>query len=1049
MGLLSDWQRRTWQGCPIYLHPERPDWAVPGPEADRLLQALQQAEGIDEAARRFPGNEPLTATLLRMEQLHAQLDRGTAPPYHGRGSALRLTRLKECWFHLTNRCNLACRHCLFAASPAEKASLPPELLRRTIAEATALGCTLFYFTGGEPLLYPDFPALLAELLARPGNHAVVLSNGLLLAEQLAAFRQLPRERLHLQLSLDGLEKNHDHLRGPGTFRRLLATLDLLHREGFATTLSVAVNRANLGDLPALVTLAAQHKVGNLHLLWHFVRGKGSAEQFVPPGEILPLLLAAHAEAEARGITIDNLETLKGQVFSPPGTRYDGSNAGWESLAVGPDAMVYPSPALVGIEALNCGALADGLERVWRRSPVLEKIRHSSLIDSADSQANPLKFLIGGGDLDHSHLAGSSFVGHDPYVPLYNELALWLIATRAARYPLRNPAEFLLRMGDVRHDCPEGEENVALTHCNCVISLAGDHGHQSVREFYAQAAQAANTDIANPFAPEQAAAHFIPLASRERSYGCGSPVSDAGLKPGETLIDLGSGSGVECFLAAEKVGPQGRIYGIDMTDEMLALARASQAEVRERLGYDNVEFQKGFLEALPLPAASADVVISNCVINLSPDKRTTFHEIFRVLKPGGRLVISDIVTDEAIPVAIKNSARFRGECLGGAMVQEDLLAMLRAAGFEAARLIKRFPYRREGGVQFHSLTYRAYKPGQAKKVTAVYRGPFAAVTTESGIQLIRGQRATIPVSDAKALDDSVLLLGESGAVTNLAMVNSCCPAPTAPAKPAADCCGTPPGTIPASPKIVTLPVTPTVSPRHVSGCMVCGSELTYLAQPSKASCASCGGTHNTHSVCSQGHYICDDCHQRDALSVIRLRCLEATETDMVALLDQIRRHPAFPLHGPEHHALVPGIMVATYRNLGGNLGREAILTAIERGSKVPGGICGFWGTCGAAAGVGIGMSVLCNATPLTPKARQLAQQATARVLGRIAATEGARCCQRESVIALREAAALSREFLPIALKADFPLRCRQQGKNKECLQRLCPLTGAARQHRSQP
>ena len=1047
MGLLSDWQRHQWQGCPIYLHPERPDWAVPGPAADRLLQAMQAAASLDEAARHFPGDQPLTATRLAMEQLHAQFDRGPSAPYRGRQTELALTSLKECWFHLTNRCNLACGHCLFAASPAAAETLPPALLRRAISEAAALGCTLFYFTGGEPLVYPDFPARLAELLANPAHHAVVLTNGLLLAEHLDALKVLPRERLHLQMSLDGLEASHDALRGPGTFARLLTSLDLMQQEGFPVTLSVAVNRTNLRELPELVALAAAHRVTNLHLLWHFVRGKGSQEQFVPPAELVPVLLAAHAEATARGITIDNLETLRSQVFSAAGSRYDGSNAGWESLAIGPDSMVYPSPALVGVAELNCGPVSDGLAQVWQQSPVLAAVRRASLIDAADARVNPLQFLTGGHDLDHSYLAGGSFVGHDPYVPLFAELALWLIAEQARQYPMPDDRELILRMGDVRHDCAGDGQAVSLTHCNCVISLAGEAGHRPVREFYGQAALAANHEIVNPFAPEQASAHFIPLASRERSYGCGSPVSDAGLDPGETLVDLGSGSGVECFLAAEQVGPQGKVYGIDMTDEMLALARISQETVRQRLGYDNLEFKKGYLEALPLADAAADVVISNCVVNLSPDKRRTFHEIFRVLKPGGRLVISDIVTDGLIPVAIKNNARFRGECLGGAMQQEELMAMLRAAGFAQTRLLKRFPYREVAGVPFYSLTYCAFKPGLAATAAAIYRGPFAAVMTESGIPLFKGRRTVIPLTDAKELDDSVLLLDENGAVTNLAMPSSCCSA-SGPATPApAGCCGNGPEHAP-SPKIVALP-TAAASPRHVAGCMVCGSELTYLAHPSPAACFYCGGTNVTHSVCTQGHFICDDCHQRDALSIIRLRCTESEKTDMLALLQEVRQHPAFPLHGPEHHALVPGIMVATYRNRGGAIGREAILTAIERGSKVPGGVCGFWGACGAAAGVGIGMSVLLAATPLTPRARQLAQQATARVLARIGETEASRCCQRESVIALKEAALLSRELLPVPLLADFPFQCRQQGKNKECIHHRCPLGAGQQKLRSQP
>jgi SAM-dependent methyltransferase len=746
------------------------------------------------------------------------------------------------------------------------------------------------------------------------------------------------------------------------------------------------------------------------------------------------------------VRIDNVESLRSQVFSTPGTRHDLSNAAWESLAVGPDGIVYPSPALVGIAALACGALSDGLEAVWRQSPVLEKIRESSLVASEVYRTNPLRFLVGGGDIDHSYLAGGDVVGYDPYVELYNGLALWLIRRQARRYPARAHGEILLRMGEVRHDCPDGGE-VALTHCNCVISLADDQGHATVREFYGRAAITANEEIVNPFAPDQALANFIPADSRKKSYGCGSPVRDAEPQPGEVLVDLGSGSGVECFMAAAQVGPTGRVIGIDMTDEMLHLAEVAKATVASRLGYGNVEFKKGFLEDIPLSDATADVVISNCVINLSPDKRQTLHEIFRILKPGGRLVVSDIVTDGPIPVAIKNNEQFRGECLGGAMRQEDLLAMLRGAGFAGASLVKRFPYRIEGDTRFYSLTFRAYKPEAARQVEVIYRGPFAAVCTESGAMLLKGQRAMVDLCEAETMADSLFVLDAQGAVANLNMENSCC-APQAgaeiPQLQSSGCCGGQDARPPS--KIVALPNLPkpakTTGTRHPSGCMACGKEIGYLAQDREAACHYCGGVKKTNALCVEGHYICDACHQQDGLSAIRLLCTETKEQDMLVLLDTIRRHPAIPLHGPEHHAMVPGIILATYRNLGGVISREAILTGIERGSKVPGGVCGFWGNCGAAAGVGIAFSVLLEATPLTPKARQQVQEITSRVLGEIALTQGARCCQRETVTALREAALLSRRLLPVSLLAEADFVCQQFAANRECIGSQCPLWNKA-------
>ncbi|HZK14218.1 MAG TPA: methyltransferase domain-containing protein, partial [Desulfobaccales bacterium] len=346
----------------------------------------------------------------------------------------------------------------------------------------------------------------------------------------------------------------------------------------------------------LVTLADGIGAASIHLLYLFIRGKGSREQFVPPAEIFPHLLAAWELAEQCGLPIDNIETIRSQVFSTPGTRHDLSNSGWESLAIGPDGVIYPSPALVGLTETACGDLAQGLATVWQSSPVLQSLRNASLIDSPRYQSNPLKFIIGGGDTDHSFLTGGEWVGHDPYVELYEKIALELISRQAAFPPVSGRTTITLRMGDVRHDCPDPEASgrtVTLTHCNCVISLASDHGHAQVREFYGQAALAANKDIVNPLAPAQGQADFIPDDSRKRSYGCGSPVTDANPQPGETLVDLGSGSGVECFMAAAAVGAQGQVFGIDMTDEMLRLATTSKKEVTARLGYDNVEFRQGF------------------------------------------------------------------------------------------------------------------------------------------------------------------------------------------------------------------------------------------------------------------------------------------------------------------------------------------------------------------------------------------------------------------------------------------------------------------------
>lgn len=161
-----------------------------------------------------------------------------------------------------------------------------------------------------------------------------------------------------------------------------------------------------------------------------------------------------------------------------------------------------------------------------------------------------------------------------------------------------------------------------------------------------------------------------------SMGCGDPITLASLQPGQTVVDLGSGGGIDCFMAARKVGESGRVIGVDMTAEMLEKARANQA----KLGYKNVEFRLGEIEHLPVADGTVDVIISNCVVNLSPDKPQVFREAFRVLKPGGRLALSDIVTDGPLPQKIKDNLTAWAGCVAGALDVKEYIADLEAAGF---------------------------------------------------------------------------------------------------------------------------------------------------------------------------------------------------------------------------------------------------------------------------------------------------------------------------------------------------------------------------------
>ena len=160
--------------------------------------------------------------------------------------------------------------------------------------------------------------------------------------------------------------------------------------------------------------------------------------------------------------------------------------------------------------------------------------------------------------------------------------------------------------------------------------------------------------------------------------------------------------------------------------------------------------------------------------------------------------------------------------------------------------------------------------------------------------------------------------------------------------------------------------------------------------------------------------------------------------MIALMERIRNHPAMPMHGPEHHALVPGVILAAYRNNGGRISNDIIATGIDRGRKVPGGACGFWGCCGAAVGAGIAAALLIESTPLRADERQRSLAFTAEILTEISRVRGGRCCQRETWVALIHASQLSEDFFGISLPAKATLRCHQYETNRECVQNNCPL-----------
>ena len=308
---------------------------------------------------------------------------------------------------------------------------------------------------------------------------------------------------------------------------------------------------------------------------------------------------------------------------------------------------------------------------------------------------------------------------------------------------------------------------------------------AVRDRYTGAAQAREDELCCPVSYNPKFLEAIPDEVIERDYGCGDPTEH--LRAGETVLDLGSGTGKICFIASQVVGPQGRVIGVDMLDDMLEVARRNAPLVAERVGYSNVDFRKGRIQDLaldiealdaelksnpitdaasflaadelaadlrvrkPLVASdSVDVVVSNCVLNLVDPaaKPQLFAEIFRVLRRGGRAVISDIVSDEEVPERLQNDPELWSGCISGALTEEGFLQAFEEAGFYGIELLKfdQQPWRTVEGIEFRSVTVQAFKgkqgPCYERNQAVVYNGPFREVLDDDGHRMQRGVRYAV-------------------------------------------------------------------------------------------------------------------------------------------------------------------------------------------------------------------------------------------------------------------------------------------------------------------
>jgi len=796
----------------LFLDPEMPNWIITDKRGSQIMDDIKNGKSVKGLMHNYASNFDMdyTKAWLEVHTFLKDLIRSkflTSEPvkrvdYAGRADFIHAYKLNELWIHTNNSCNLTCSHCLVNSSPSGDKGLSTEAIKRVIDEAAILGTSRFYFTGGEPFMRKDIFELIDYVCSHKESELIILTNGTLLeGETVERLQKCNKELLKIQISLDGSRPEiNDPLRGKGSFDLIVEGIKNIVEAGYFPTVTTVVTNSNIEDIQETTKLLALLGVKTHHLLWAHRRGRitDNGNNTIPPiDKVIEVTGKVKAVAGESGISVDNYDSYKFRANSNRGTRYDLGNACYDSLCVYSNGDVYPSASFAGHEGLKCGTVLDSpLREVWDNSNMSKAFRNATLQNKEKCRECHIKFICGGGDIEHSFFYSEngfkletdrfpSDIGvHalDPYCDLHKEITKNVIfeLAEAGKKMMDRKTGFsaptvLRSMGEGASVCGADEQvpesgfdnrqspivghqsQVHTLHSNCVLSFDVDKPRSIVREFYGKAAEEPQEELCCPTKNTQEDTSHIPQEVLDRFYGCGSPTIIAKVSEGETMVDLGAGAGIDCFIAAKKVGPTGKIYGIDMTDEMLKVANENRHLVAKNLGYDIVEFRKGFLEDIPVEDSTVDLITSNCVINLSPDKKAVFNEMWRILKDHGRIVISDIVSEEETPPYLKLNKQLWGECISGALTEDEFMAYLEQAGFYGLQILSKVFWKEVEGYLFYSVTLRGYKFEKKESCVyigqkAIYHGPYKAITDEEGHLFPRNEPVEVCTDTAAKLSN---------------------------------------------------------------------------------------------------------------------------------------------------------------------------------------------------------------------------------------------------------------------------------------------------------
>lgn len=758
----ADYIKKQKKGISLLIDPKSPNWISmnhTGAEVIKLCNGKNSLSEIQDAVIKkynLPGgkktrdeiSEFLTAARLLEFVSDKKFD---VPDYPGRSKAIAPKKLDELWIYFTLACNLRCKHCLVDAGKVLRNELSVDEFKKVVDEGIKLGVKRFYITGGEPFIKEGVFDLIKYITRTKKRELIVLTNATLFDDKkIAELKKLAGPKLLIQVSLEGPNAEiHDRLRGESSFDAAVEGIKKLISIGITPIVSTAISKLNEKDITRTSRFLSKLGIQEHNVLWMHAKGRGvdhMNELFVPSDDIAKAMKKLKNEYKEQEVIFDNVESLKVRVRTKRGRKNDLCNNCYEKVCVNSDGNVYPCASLNGDKHFNAGSVRKRpLREIWLDSKVMQRGRENSVKDKAECSECYLQYFCGGGCTSHSYYASQvdtgtgSITACDPYCSTYKSLfedIIWELATESVTPQDTKEYQPPLVFNAMDSKLPghlgagvkkiDRKFDVGCYHCSCVLSVDVEddeeickpeikgHVTKTVKNKFSKAAFAPVADYYCPTGYDPKDLAHIPNEVLEVSYGCGNPAALASIKPGQTIVDLGAGGGIDCFIAAKKLGREGKVIGIDLTEEMVAKARESAEKVGESLGYHNVEFRAGNIMELPVEDNSVDLVISNCVINLTEDKTKVMDEIFRILKPGGRFIISDIVSDKPVPGYLKRDKEMWNACLSGALTDRRFKEAAENAGFPRVSLKKNYLYKKVEFIQFYSITMKGSKPGKVNR-----------------------------------------------------------------------------------------------------------------------------------------------------------------------------------------------------------------------------------------------------------------------------------------------------------------------------------------------